>query len=95
MRIVLGLGCALGLLAGCQSTTQSARTPTVGAPLETVGQPLAAEELRGQPSERRAKINACLIEMGLPPMAEGLGAGTAPMAPEDARTFSACMARAS
>lgn len=93
MRVAL-LGGVMLALAACQTTGTPSSVPRpVGAPLEAAGQPLAEGELRGQASDREAKINACLVEMGLPPMAEGLGAGTAPMPPEQSRVFAACMAR--
>lgn len=91
----LGLIC-VGL-AACQTTTSSNLSVPrpVTAPIETAGEPLADAELRGTVSPERAKINACLADIGMLAMPEGF-AQTAPiMSLDQTDAFQACMARSS
>ena len=93
MRALVPLAVFL-VLAGCQTTTRSLSVPEpIAAPIETVGMPLAEEEMRGTTSERRTKINACLADIGLQPLPEGFAQVAPPMTLDQTEAYNACMAR--
>ncbi len=65
------------ILAGCQQT--------VPAP--------EAMSASGPTPEKRAAINACLVEIGMAPLPETLGGINAAMNQAQGEAFQACMAR--
>jgi hypothetical protein len=94
MRAIwLGIACVC--LVACQTNTQISVPRPDLAPIEGEFEPLAPFVSQAVVSERRAQINECLVEQDLPPLAEGLGSGTAPLEDEEARTFRRCIARSS
>ena len=93
MRFVL-IGAICGILAACQTTTQPSVARPALAPIEGADGPIAAFESRAVRSERRVKINTCLAELGLPPLAETLGGTNAPLTVEQSAEFRTCMAKA-